>query len=253
MSKRLIILVLLCSVLFPSVMVAQFNGQIDVALRDMEEKEEKAIVSFILTPERIMSVVHDADNDGLDIKPMGLEGATNVLVRLKEEDFVVLVDDSETAFSVPKQQIEGFVNMAAMMAQQQGNQQKYPTVKYSYTGEKKEILGYNTVEIKLESEKEPGNYATLWITDEVPVYWGMLAGKWNFMGAFAQINAMDWLKNGQLPLLVNIYENNELKSQLEVTNVDERTVDPAEVNVPEGVSIMSMQDMMLNQYRNGRN
>jgi len=73
------------------------------------------------------------------------------------------------------------------------------------------------------------------------------------MGAFAQINSMDWLKNGQLPLLVNIYENNELKSQLEIINVDERTVDPSEVNVPEGVSIMSMQDMNLNNFRNGRN
>jgi|GEM_PF-6243036 hypothetical protein len=253
MFKRLAIFTILCAVLFPVSAFAQFNGQIDVALRDMENKEEKAIVSLILTPERIMAAVHDADNDGLDIKPMGLEGATNVLIRLKEEDFVVMIDESDMAFSLPKKQIEGFVNMAAMMAQQQGNQQKYPTVNYSYTGKKENILGFSAVEIKLESEEEPGNYATVWVTDEVPVYWGMLAGKWNFMGAFAQINSMDWLKNGQLPLLVNIYENNELKSQLEIINVDERTVDPSEVNVPEGVSIMSMQDMNLNNFRNGRN
>lgn len=253
MFQRLATFTVLCSILLPIAAFGQFNGEIDVALRDMENKEEKAIVSLILTPERIMASVYGSDNDGLDIKPLGLEGATNVLIRLTEEDFVVMVDESETAFSLPKQQIEGFVNMAAMISQQQGNQQKYPTVTYSYTGKKEQMLGYSAVEIKLESKDEPGNYATLWVTDEVPVYWGMLAGKWNFMGAFAQINSMDWLKNGQLPLLVNIYENNELKSQLEVTNIDERVVDPAEVNVPEGVSIMSMQDMKLNQFRNGRN
>lgn len=234
----------------PISLSAQFIGELTVDYVNVDN-DETVTFTVLLTPTRIVAT---SSGNG-DIKAPGpMQNAGKVFIRLDEEDFVMLDESEKQAVSIPKKQIESMVNMAAMMKQQQGGGQaknkNKVEISYDYTGQKEEMLGYTASEMRfMDSSKE--ETLDVWVTDEVPVYWGMLAQKWNFMGDMAQFNQTDWLKNGTLPMLVEFNENGKPSAYLKVKNITKRNISDTEVNVPEGIKIMSTQDMMLNQFRNG--
>jgi len=223
---------------------AQFEGKIsfssyDYSAQGTEEKQDE--FTMFLTPDRIL-LQGDKKYDF-----MGSIKTEGVLVRLDFQDFVFLTGD-EKALKISKTDITSMMNMF----DNGGNQSKEVADKgddidYERTNETATIKGYNCEKFIFRDEENKNSHTEVWMTKELQVNWGMLAESWDG-NAKAIINSLPTdlvFKENYFPLKVEVFQNEELTSRMEATEVNESSIARAMVQVPSGVEVLSFQDYLF--------
>jgi hypothetical protein len=251
-SKRLLKLILVTGLflLFGSnAALAQFEGVITMKHIVAKDQSEDGAFELIITPQRMMVTGLDAVGGYQAMQNMSSSG---ILIRLDRRDFVFM-NDEKTAIKISKGQLLAMQSMMKSMQAYtgEGSDTEIPDYTFKKTGRTRDINGYQTEEFTIVMEDQPDVSYHAWVTKALNINWGMLAEKWGegSMSLFPNDVPLNKLiDNGGMPILLERKKNGQLTDWLECSSIDRRTVRANEVNLPSGVKIMSLQDMMMQGF-----
>lgn len=222
---------------------AQFEGQISMNIYSFNNgvKGDAEVVNLYTTQERILIKGEDVINIS-----DGLMEASGILIRSDMQDFVIMMGEKE-ALRFTKEELEGMFSMISMMSGGEDAASEID-VDYSYTNEVRTIQGLNATELRVESDKEEGEYLSIWLTNDLDIDWGILAEPWNnvppsFSGELNQMTQE--FKSRNFPLLIEVTKDGKTETVFEVTKVRKSRIAKDMVEMPTGLELMSLQTMIM--------
>ncbi len=230
--------------LLSSAVYAQFEGHITMSVYGEEDGEiENSTLNLYATPNRILIKGDD------EVSVMGRVNAGGLLIRNDQKDFIVLTDENK-ALQATKAGIESMVEMVFGWMQNDTNDADTPETEYSFSNRTKTILGQKTTEMIIRSKDEPGTHLSVWLTPNIDINWGILAEPWKGMpkSIDKEINGMSqdvFFKGKNFPMLVEAVKGNERTKVMEVKNIDRSAVAKSRVEVPAGVTLVSLQEYIF--------
>lgn len=184
----------------------------------------------------------------------GVAHGDRVLVRLDREDFILL-DGREQGVAIRKQEVESLMDMLENMGgagEDPAAQMQDGAVDLDMkrTGQRRSINGFQAQEWVLDDPDSENRYH-VWLTGELDIHWGMLAEPW-----FGRLQLMDgvpfgrWIREGRTPVLVEHYLGDRKAYVVRLENIREGDVTPSDLEVPEGVQLLSFQQLLMQQFQN---
>ena len=249
MLTNLIGALLLVITLIANPVKAQYEGELHFDVYKPDSfSSENVRMNMTFTKERIFV---DA-NLSVDVIA-GLQ-ARGFLVRHDMEDFVIITDENE-ALKVAKKELE---SLSALVNRMRGTQvgETPPAVfpweeRVIQTGKKREILGYDTEEFVLKGDHEE-EYASVWLTGDISVDWGLLLDAWYSIGAkqFKNEIPIEMLMNERsFPLFVEVYKGGEVVFRAETVYENSEDFDRGKTELPAGMTVIGITDLMMNIFR----
>lgn len=250
--KRNFIGLLLFSILFISThqALAQFEGTFNIDTyhyADNGQAIPQKTLHVFMTPERIL--VRGLKGTQM---PSQLGGVSSdaILVRLDKKDFIIFSDNNQ-ALQIQKSEVENLVNMSNSLSSAFGSSSsaKVPKPKTVLTHVTKKIDGYNCQKIEITDTDKAGhmNQTDVWVTREIPVRWGMLAESWNISDSdLASLISPSWLKDGAMPLSMQVYQDGNPKYSMKVTNLKKMNVPSSQTSIPAGYQLVSIRQLLMN-------
>lgn len=250
--KRILITFTLIFALAATSATAQdyFNGSFNINFWTPDSDDNDSAIALLVSENRLR-VTGMGDVTPSNGMMQGLS-TDDILIRMDHQDFVIMMNDSE-ALQIKQVEVNAMMNMMRSMsgASQQGqaqSQQNQSDVTIRETNETRRINGYNTRKLVV-TEADSKVEAHVWVSDEFRVNWGMLTNVWSQVSGDNGLNSLaEIVSGGQTPLLVEAFEEGDLVMKVEITDLN-RGVDASLLNVPNGVQLMSLQDMMLKRMR----
>lgn len=238
---------------------AQFQGQIGMKIYSSDNgSPEVNEINMYVTPERIFLKGEDKMSLSEDLDASGL------LIRNDMKDFILLMGEKD-ALQITKSEVEGLFDMLGMMS---GNSSsvKYNEQSvepgYRYTNKTRTIMGYECAEMIVEdrSEDSNGSYLSIWLTPNIDINWGMLAEPWKNLPEEMEsaVNTMSQetiFQGKNFPMLIEAYDANkgEMVRVMEVTSINRSNIAKAMVQVPAGVNLISISELMWKMMMNSGN
>lgn len=248
MRSRLFLLLIFILPLAANSAFAQFEGEIQFRVFNPDQQSEETVeMDIFFTKNRIF-----IDSNTSTSVMAGLE-AQGVLVRHDFQDFVVITNQQE-ALKVAKDDLE---NLVDLMNRMQGREEAKETQRFPWedrlveTGEQREILGYNAHLFLLKGSEE-GEYASIWLTEEITVDWGLLSDAWYAIGSKQldhEVPIEVVMNNRSFPLLIEAYENNQLVFKAESVSIDEDTFDRSKTRLSSDLKVIGLTELMMNMFR----
>lgn len=251
------VLTLLLSGIAPAVS-AQFQGHIVMNVyEDSDKGADINVINMYVTKNRIFFKGGDkmSFSGGIGVEPSGL------LVRNDEKDFVLIMEQNE-ALQITKTEIESFMSMLSMMDNMNGNnkkEEKAPAPKVRYSDKTKNINGFPATEMVLEytDGKNRGDYISIWLTPGIDINWGMLSEPWKNLpqDMEATVNGtmrQNLFTGSNFPVLVEAFDAQKGKTAkiMEVTEIEKDAVSGSQVEVPSGMKLLGLNDLMMKMMSN---
>lgn len=222
---------------------AQFEGKITFSSYDyssdgVEQKDDD--FTMYLTTDRILL---QGEKEYGFMESIQTEG---VLVRLDFEDFVLLTGDN-AALKVSKSDITSMMSMFSNGQSADKAADRADDVDYERTGESQNIHEYQADKFIFKDKEEPNQHTEVWMTNQLDINWGMLAESWtgSAKSIISSLPTNLVFNEKYFPLKVEVFENDQLVSKLEATEVNESSVAQAMVQIPSGVKVLSLQDYLF--------
>lgn len=248
MRSYLITLLFFIFSLCSNIAFAQFEGEIRFQVYNPDQESEETVqMDMTFTKNRIFI----DSNTSMSVMA-GLQ-ANGVLVRHDLQDFVVITDQQE-ALQVEKTDLENLITLVNRMKgrEEATGSKPFPwEERLVQTGEQKNILGYNSHQFVLKGNTE-GEYASVWLTEEITVDWGLLSDAWYAIGSKQldeEVPIEIVMNNQSFPLLIEAYENNKLVFKAESVSVDENTFDRSKTRLSSDLKVIGLTDLMMNMFR----
>ncbi len=220
---------------------AQFEGKVvynNYELKSGEKVNGDRFTMFV-TEDRILL---QGDNSYDFMGNIKTEG---VLIRLDFEDFVFLTG-KDKALKISKTDITSMMNMFGG----DSKKDRDTDISYEKTGEAETINGYATEKFIFTDRENQANYFAVWMTRDLKFNWGMLAEPWGddvesmIHGDFP-ISLI--FEEGYFPLRMESYQSGELMTVTEAEEINESSIAKAMVQIPSGVSVLSLQNYLFQQ------
>lgn len=179
-----------------------------------------------------------------------------ILVRNDLQDFVFMTGENE-ALKIAKEDIDALVNL---MNRVQGNSERVDQQVFNWdekveeTGREKSMHGYTVKEFVLNTEKE-NQFVSVWLTDQINVNWGLLYDAWNTTGSkqlSEQIPIELIMNRRSFPLLIEVYDNDEMVFRAESISVNRQNFDRSKTELSSTVKLIGFTDLMMNMFRQRR-
>lgn len=222
---------------------AQFEGKVtfnsyDYSAEGAEQKDDH--FTLFITSDRILL---QGDKQYGFMESIQTEG---VLVRLDYEDFVLLTGDN-AALKISKQDITSMMSMFSNGKNPSNAADRADNINYERTEESQNMHNYQADKFIFRDEEEPNQHTEIWMTNELDINWGMLAESWtgSAESIIKSLPTQLVFNEKYFPLKVEVYENDQLVSKLEATEVNLSSVARAMVQVPSGVKVLSLQDYLF--------
>jgi hypothetical protein len=227
---------------------AQFEGTITLKHQVADSDQSEGQVTIFITRDRMK--IADLESVG-GYEAVGGITSQGVLIRLDQRDFVFMTDD-QTALKISKDELVSMYAMMKSMSAYTGSEQpEVPDFQFRKTGASKDIQGYRAEEFEISSSDQPGITYHAWVTNDLNINWGMLAESWGEGTASLFPNNIPLNKlidRGGLPLLVERKRDGKLIDWVECATIDNQRVRQADISLPSGVRVMSLQDMMMQGF-----
>jgi hypothetical protein len=237
-------LLFLCVTFFSNPLQAQFEGHISMNLYGDNENGKTSVnqLNMYVTADRIFLKGEDEMNFGQSFNSGGM------LIRNDKKDFVVLMENND-ALQVTKSEVEGLFKMFLSWGSDSSpNSSENEEMNFEYTDRERTINGYKTYELVI-SGKEADSKMSVWLTPNIDINWGMLAEPWKNIPAEANraVNqSRDAVFTGKnFPMLVEVTGKKGTETVMEVTNINKSSIAKAMVQVPTGVNLISVTDLMF--------
>ena len=224
---------------------AQFEGQISMNIYNYDDgvQTDTEVINLYTTEERILIKGEDVINIS-----DGMMEASGILIRSDMKDFVIMMGEKE-ALRFTKEELEGMFSMISMFSG--GAEEDVDTeidANYRYTNEVRTIEGLKATELRVENDEKPNTYLSVWLTNDLDIDWGMLSEPWNnvptsFSGQVSQMTQE--FKSRNFPMLIQVTERGKTTTLFEVTEVRKSRIAKDMVEMPEGLQLVSLQQMMM--------
>ena len=222
---------------------AQFEGKVVYNSYELKsgEKVNADRFTMFVTSDRILL---QGDNSYDFMGNIKTEG---VLIRLDFEDFVFLTG-KDKALKISKTDITSMMNLFG--GDSKNNRDTDTDIKYEKTGGTDTINGYASEKFIFTDREDQSNIFVVWMTRDIKFNWGMLAEPWGdnvesmIHGDFP-ISLI--FEEGYFPLRMETYQSGELKTVTEAEEINESTIAKAMVEIPSGVSVLSLQNYLFQQ------
>lgn len=248
MRLRLIPLFIFILSLCSNIAFAQFEGEIKFRVFNPDQQSKETIqMDMTFTKDRIF-----VDSNASVNVMAGLQ-AQGILVRHDLQDFVVITNQQE-ALKVAKSDLENLIVMINRMKGREATNVSQPFPwgeRLVETGEEREILGYHAQQFILKGSSE-GEYATVWLTDEIIVDWGLLSDAWYAIGSKQigkEIPIEIVMNNQSFPLLIEGYEDDQLVFKAESVSIDKDTFNRSKTRLSSDLKVIGLTDLMMNMFR----
>lgn len=226
----------------------QFEGEVLFRVFNTDQQSEQITqMGLTFTEDRIF-----VDSNATVDVMAGLR-AQGVLVRHDLQDFVVITDQQE-ALKVSKSDLENLGNLLNRMRghEEVAEKQAFPwEERLEETGNERNILGYDAQQFILKGNKE-GEYASVWLTDEISVKWGLLSDAWYTIGSKQmdqEVPIEVVMNNRSFPLLVEAYENEHLVFKAEAFAINNDSFDRSKTELSSNMKLIGLTDLMMNMFR----
>jgi hypothetical protein len=221
---------------------AQFEGQITMKLNSEVSpgKYEANEMNLYATGNRIFLQGDQSVSFSDDLDASGL------LIRNDKKDFIVLMGENK-GLQFTKEELEGFFQMAGMMAGENSDVDVDSNTDYRYTDRTKTIMGYECAELLIENTQS-NNSMSIWLTSGIDINWGMLAEPWkNIPESMRESSSRltQEFKSKNFPMLIEVNEKGNKETVFEVTNVNKSSIAKAMVEIPSGVNLMGLQEFIF--------
>lgn len=221
---------------------AQFEGKVvynsyEVASNGDRENTDR--FTMFVTADRILLQGENSYDFMGDIKTEG------VLIRLDFEDFVFLTGNDK-ALKISKTDITSMMNMFG--DDSKSNSPSETDIGYEQTGQTETINGYTCEKFIFYEEDKENDYVEVWMTRDLKFSWGMLAEPWgeNIDGMISEDFPTSLIfEDGYFPLKMESYKSGELKTVTEAEDIDASSIAKAMVQIPSGVSVLSLQNYLF--------
>ena len=123
-------------------------------------------------------------------------------------------------------------------------------ISYEKTGETETINGYASEKFIFTDRENQSDYIAVWMTRDLKFNWGMLAEPWGddvesmIHGDFPMSLIFE---EGYFPLRMESYKSGELITVTEAEEINESSIAKAMVQIPSGVSVLSLQNYLFQQ------
>lgn len=225
---------------------AQFEGKIqfhDYEIKSDEKVKGDDTFTLYVTPDRILL------QGDQQYKVRGSLKTEGILVRHKEQDFVLMTGENE-AMSITKSGITAFMNMFGSDAKK-GVQKAESNIKIKKSGETQDVSGYAAEKFIITDTEKPELRSEVWMTQDLDINWGVLASSWddNMKGfADSDLPFELILDDGYFPVRWEQYKNDSLTDVIE-TEITSTDVARSMVEIESDVKILSLQDYLFQQMR----
>ncbi len=242
-------LIFFCSSLFTPA-IAQFEGQINYEISNPGESNDRSNLDFTITENRIFLGSRSSMNVMSGVSTNG------ILVRNDLQDFVFMTGENE-ALKIAKEDIDALVNL---MNRVQGKSESAEQQSFNWdekveeTGRERTMHGYTVKEFILNTEQE-NQYVSVWLTDQINVNWGLLHDAWHTTGSkqlSEQIPIELIMNRRSFPLLVEVYDNDEVVFRAESLSVNRQNFDRSKTELSSSVKLLGFTDLMMNMFRQRR-
>lgn len=229
---------------------AQFEGEILYHLTNPSQEIQEANSMYLLfTKDRIYV------DSSSDMNVMAGLRTNGILVRNDQQDFVLMMGNNE-GLKVAKSELE---SMAAMINRIQGRSNVQPVPfpwdeKVIETNNRKDIHGYTVQQFILNGDN-PGEFVSVWLTNQIKVNWGLLLEAWYSTGKkqFDNEIPIEMVMNkSSFPLLIEVYRDESIVFQAESITVNTRNLDRTKTEISPDLKLLSFTDMMMNFFRQQR-
>lgn len=231
--------------------LAQFEGKISFDVhQQVQTGIEELSLDMIITKDRMLLESSD------QVNVMAGLNTDKLLVRNDHQDFVFHTGTNE-AMKITKSDLDGLVNL---MKRFQGRNNANGKEKFDWdtsvieTGNTKTLHGYTLREFQLKTD-QPGNYSTIWLTDDIKVNWGLLSDFWYQAGqdfTESELPVELIMNRNSFPLVIEIYQGNQLVFQAAAREVNTGSFDRSGLELSESTRLLGLTDLMMNMFRNQR-
>lgn len=232
----------LCIAAFVSPLQAQFEGHISMNVYSDNDNGKTSVnqLNMYVTADRIFLKGEDEMNFGDSFNSGGM------LIRNDKKDFVVLMENND-ALQVTKSEVEGLFKMFLSWGSESSNSNN-EEMNFEYTDRERSINGYKTYELVI-SGNENDTKMSVWLTPNIDINWGMLAEPWKNLPAEANraVNqSRDAVFTGKnFPMLIEVTGDKGTETVMEVTNINKSSVAKAMVQIPDGMNMISVTELMF--------
>lgn len=245
MKHAALLLVVFLAAAWPVQAQSFFTGSFN-AVYTSSESDDAGTIRILASPERLLIA---GLADVIPSAPASMPGMTaeRLLLRMDQQDMVFL-SDQPTALRMQTQEITAAMNLMSGMQRQVDTARDTP-VDIRETRETRRISGYQTRKWIVTSPQNEGEIH-VWISEDFRVNWGMFSTVWKMMTNNGSLAGMaDLLQGGQTPLLAEGFNaDGSMNFRAELTDI-RNGVPSGALDVPSGVRLMSLQDMILEQMR----
>ncbi|MBO6525324.1 MAG: DUF4412 domain-containing protein [Balneolaceae bacterium] len=218
---------------------AQFEGQVTMKLYSENNGiPQTSEMNLYATANRIILKGDQAVSFSDDFDASGL------LIRNDKKDFVVLMGENK-GLQFTKEELEGFFQMAGMMSDD--NPEVNSDTDFRYTNKTRTINGYECTELLIENDEDK-NSVSIWLTSGIDINWGMLAEPWKNVPESMRNSSSrltQEFKSKNFPMLIEVHEKGNTETVFEVTNVNKSSVAKAMVEIPSGVNLIGLQELIF--------
>lgn len=247
-----ILSVLLSMTTVVDALFAQFEGEIHFEIteqRSDDREAEKSGLRMAFTKDRIF-----VDSD-VSMNVMSGLSTSGILVRNDLQDFILLTGNNE-GLKVAKSELQSVVGLIDRM---QGNApvQTEPFAwdqRVRATGRSKQIHGYTAYEYQLTGDRE-GELASIWLSDQIKIKWGLLQEVWYSMGSTRFENEIPIeivMNNTSFPLHVEVIRDGQVVISAASTLIRTTNFNRSLTEVPSGTKLLGFTDLMMNFFRQQR-
>lgn len=248
MRLRLFLLFIFLLSLCGNTAFAQFEGEIKFLVFNPDQQSNETVqMDMVFTNNRVFI------DSNTSINVMAGLQAQGVLVRHDLQDFMVITSQQE-ALQVSKNDLENLITMINRMRGREdvNVSQSFPwEERLVETGEERDILGYTAEQFILKGSSED-EYASVWLTDEITVDWGLLSDAWYAIGSKQidmEVPIEIIMNNVSFPLLIEGYENHQLVFKAESVSVNKDSFDRSRTRLSSDLKVIGLTDLMMNMFR----
>ncbi len=245
---RFIILLSIAFFSFVPQLLAQFEGEILFELRQTDNgRTDVSEFSITAASDRI----YISSNRNLNLMS-GLQ-SDGLLVRNDLQDFVFNTGTNE-ALKVSKEDLDSLMDMIERFAgaSSAGENEKFDWEnRLIETGNRQSYLGYEVAEFRVKGE-QADQYASIWMTTDIKVMWGLLSDVWRRAGdrfSDSELPVELVMNSNSFPLLIEVFDVGEEVASLSAVRVEKDRFDRSVVELSDDKRMVSLTEMMMNMFR----
>lgn len=240
---------------------AKFEGSVHYKLFDIQEGETELTEdgSFYIhfSKDRIMFT--NQSSYAVPTGSYGFDGINGLLLRSDMKDFLLISDTEKNAIQIQKASIDALLSFINKMTDEEETDKNrfseddmiidfQPNVTMKIAGKDASLTVFKANPNAKNTDNSNQEFY-VWNATDFRVNWGMLTEPWvEKVGKEAPSSFFQYIKDGKIPLRVEIFEEGKRKAYLECVNIEQKTISSSLVNVPSGYEVLDLTTLIFKSF-----